>query len=134
MAISLLAPAFLGWLLTGCTVHGALTAFLWAGLVRIFVIHHITFAINSICHVVGSRPFATRDRSTNVWPLAVLSMGESWHNFHHADPTCARHGVERGQIDSSASLIGLFEWFGWVRDVRWPDPARLAKRRKREVG
>ncbi len=130
MAVSLLAPALFGWLLSGFTLHGALTAFLWAGLVRIFVIHHVTFSVNSICHMIGSKPFATRDRSTNVWPLAVLSMGESWHNAHHADPTCARHGVDRGQIDSSAALIALFEWFGWARDVRWPDPARLAKRRK----
>jgi stearoyl-CoA desaturase (delta-9 desaturase) len=56
-------------------------------------------------------------------------MGESWHNLHHADPTCARHGVDRGQVDSSAAIIKTFEKFGWARDVRWPDPARLAKRR-----
>ena len=71
-----------------------------------------------------SRP---RDRSTNVWPLAVLSMGESWHNLHHADPTCARHGVRRGQIDMSARVIWLFEKLGWATDVRWPTPERLAR-------
>src|SRR5207248_11595979 len=85
--------------------------------VRIFLLHHVTFAINSICHVVGARPFRSRDRSTNFWPLAVLSMGESWHNLHHADPTCARHGVGRGQIDSSARLIRWFELAGWASDV-----------------
>ena len=128
-ATSLLAPAMLGWMLTGFTWHGAWTAFLWAGLVRVFVLHHVTWSINSVCHVVGRRPFASRDQSRNVWPLAVLSMGESWHNLHHADPTCARHGVDRGQVDSSAAIIKAFEKFGWANDVRWPDPARLAKRR-----
>lgn len=130
MAVSLLAPAGLGWALTGGTLHGAATAFLWAGLVRIFVVHHITFAINSICHVAGTRPFATRDKSVNVWPLAVLSMGESWHNFHHAEPTSARHGIDPGQLDSSAALIRLFERAGWVSDVRWPDATRVAARRR----
>jgi stearoyl-CoA desaturase (Delta-9 desaturase) len=128
-ATSLLAPALLGWMLTGFTWHGAWTAFLWAGLVRIFVLHHVTWSVNSICHVVGKRPFESRDQSRNVWPLAVLSMGESWHNLHHADPTCARHGVDRGQVDSSAALIKTFEKLGWAHDVRCPDPARLAKRR-----
>jgi len=106
---------------------GALTAFFWAGLVRAAVLHHVTWSINSICHMIGRRPFASRDRSRNFWPLAILSMGESWHNLHHADPTCARHGVLRGQIDISARLIWMFEKFGWARDVRWPTPARLAK-------
>jgi stearoyl-CoA desaturase (delta-9 desaturase) len=71
-----------------------------------------------------------RDRATNFWPLAILSGGESWHNLHHADPTCARHGVLRGQIDMSARVIWVFEKFGWARDVRWPDHARLAAKRR----
>jgi stearoyl-CoA desaturase (delta-9 desaturase) len=81
--------------------------------------------------MIGARPFSSRDRSRNFWPLAILSMGESWHNLHHADPTCARHGVLRGQIDISARLIWLFEKAGWVRDVRWPTTTRLAKLRTR---
>ena len=83
--------------------QGALTAFFWAGLVRIGLLHHVTWAINSVCHVYGERPFAMRqgDRASNFWPLAILSFGESWHNLHHADPTCARHGVLRGQVDIS---------------------------------
>jgi stearoyl-CoA desaturase (delta-9 desaturase) len=128
-ALTVLLPGVFGWLLSGFTWHGTWTALLWAGLVRIFVLHHFTFAINSICHVVGTKPFVTRDRATNVWPLAVLSMGESWHNLHHADPTCARHGVDRGQIDSSAAVIRGFERLGWVWDVRWPDRPRLAGKR-----
>jgi len=127
--LTVLLPGVLGWLLSGLTWHGAWTALLWAGLVRVFVLHHVTWSINSVCHVFGNRPFTTRDKSTNVWPLAVLSMGESWHNLHHADPTCAQHGVDRGQIDSSAALIKLFETVGWARDVRWPNRARLAGKR-----
>lgn len=121
-------PALLGWLWTG-TGHGALTAFFWAGLVRISLVHHVTWSVNSVCHLAGDRPFRVRDHSGNVWWLALLSGGESWHNLHHADPTCARHGVDRGQVDSSAAIIKTFEKLGWAHDVRWPDPARLAKRR-----
>jgi stearoyl-CoA desaturase (delta-9 desaturase) len=109
---------------------GAWSAFFWAGLVRVALSHHVTWSINSICHTVGSRPFTARDRSTNFWPLALLSMGESWHNLHHADPTCARHGVLRGQIDISARVIWIFEKLRWARDVKWPDPVRLAAKRR----
>ncbi|MBA3279755.1 MAG: acyl-CoA desaturase [Geodermatophilaceae bacterium] len=126
--LGLALPAVLGGLIT-MSWAGALSGFFWGGLVRVAVLHHVTWSINSICHTVGSRPFFARDKSANVWPLAILSMGESWHNLHHADPTCARHGVLPGQIDSSARLIWLFERFGWVRDVRWPDPVRLAIKR-----
>jgi stearoyl-CoA desaturase (delta-9 desaturase) len=124
--VSLLLPAVLGGLITW-SWWGALTGFFWAGLVRVAVLHHVTWSTNSICHMVGERPFAARDKSANFWPLAILSFGESWHNLHHADPTCARHGVKRGQIDTSARLIWLFEKFGWARDVRWPTPQRLAR-------
>jgi stearoyl-CoA desaturase (Delta-9 desaturase) len=125
-AASLLAPAVIGGLVT-LSWWGAVTAFVWAGLVRAAVLHHITWSVNSICHMVGAQPFVTRDRARNVWPLAIASLGESWHNLHHADPTCARHGVRRGQVDPSARVIWLFEKFGWARDVRWPTPARLAR-------
>ena len=130
--LSLLTPALLGALIT-MTWWGALKAFFWAGLVRVAVLHHVTWSINSICHMAGRRPFGTRDRSANVWWLAVLSFGESWHNLHHADPTCARHGVKRGQIDMSARLIWLFEKFGWVHSVRWPTPQRLERLARRSA-
>jgi stearoyl-CoA desaturase (Delta-9 desaturase) len=125
-ALTLLVPTVLGGLLTW-SWWGALTALFWAGLVRVAFLHHITWSINSICHMIGDQPFVARDRSRNVWPLAVLSFGESWHNLHHADPTCARHGVRRGQVDISARVIWVFEKLGWVRDVRWPTARRLAK-------
>jgi len=102
------------------SVRLVIQAFVWASLVRIFMVHHVTWAVNSICHVVGSRPFRTRDRSTNFWPLAILSMGEAWHNGHHAAPSCARHGVRRGEIDISARLIYLLERTGWATSVKWP--------------
>jgi stearoyl-CoA desaturase (delta-9 desaturase) len=98
-------------------------------LVRVSFLHHVTWSVNSICHMIGSRPFANRDKAANFWPLAILSMGESWHNSHHADPTCARHGVLPGQIDISARVIWIFERLGWARDVRWPTPKRLTHTR-----
>jgi stearoyl-CoA desaturase (Delta-9 desaturase) len=125
---SLLIPPALGALIT-MSWHGALTAFFWGSLVRIGLLHHVTWSINSICHAMGERPFDSRDKSGNVWWLAILSMGESWHNLHHADPTCARTGVLKGQIDSGGRLIKWLEDFGWAYDVRWPRPERLAARR-----
>jgi stearoyl-CoA desaturase (delta-9 desaturase) len=124
-AVSLLAPAVIGGLWAWSWV-GALTAFFWASLVRVAFLHHVTWSINSICHTFGKEEFETRDRSRNVNWLAILSFGESWHNLHHADPTCARHGALKGQIDMAARLIWVAEKVGWVRDVRWPDEARLS--------
>jgi stearoyl-CoA desaturase (Delta-9 desaturase) len=124
--LSLVAPAVLGGLITW-SWWGAATALFWAGLVRIAVLHHVTWSINSICHMIGDRPWTRRDRSTNFWPLALASLGESWHNLHHADPTCARHGVGRGQLDVSARIIAILEGLGWAHDVRWPTPRRLAR-------
>ncbi|WP_055589871.1 acyl-CoA desaturase [Streptacidiphilus griseoplanus] len=126
--VSLAIPPLLGGLLSW-SWQGALTAFFWGSLVRVALLHHVTWSINSICHAVGRRPFRSRDKSGNVWWLAVLSCGESWHNLHHADPTSARHGVLRGQLDSSARIIRWFELAGWARDVRWPSAERLESRR-----
>jgi stearoyl-CoA desaturase (delta-9 desaturase) len=128
VAVSLLFPALVGGLWSW-SWQGALTAFFWGSLVRVGLLHHVTWSINSICHAIGERPFASRDRSGNVWWLALLSFGESWHNLHHADPTCARHGVEPGQIDTSARTIWFFEKLGWARDVRWPKAERVDARR-----
>ena len=128
VTLSLLGPAILGGLISWSWT-GMLTAFFWASIIRVGLLHHITWSINSICHTWGARPFATKDRAVNVWWLALISGGESWHNLHHADPTCARHGVDKGQIDSSARTIWVLEKFGWARDVRWPKPERLAARR-----
>jgi len=128
VAVSLLAPALIGGLWTW-SWWGALTAFFWASLVRVAFLHHVTWSINSICHTFGKEEFEVRDKSRNVNWLAILSFGESWHNWHHADPTSARHGVLRGQIDTAARLIWICEKLGWAYDVRWPDEARLTAKK-----
>jgi stearoyl-CoA desaturase (delta-9 desaturase) len=127
--VSLLAPAVVGGL-WGMSWQGAVTGFLWGSLVRMALLHHVTWSINSICHTFGKEPFEARDRSRNVAWLAILSFGESWHNLHHADPTCARHGVLRGQLDPSARVIWMLEKARLAYDVRWPDAQRLAARRR----
>src|ERR1051326_6228433 len=129
-AVSLGLPFGVGWVLGGW--HAALTALLWAGLVRVTLLQHVTWSVNSLCHVIGTRPFATRryDRATNLWPLALLSLGESWHNMHHSDPACARHGADPRQVDISDAVIRVFERLGWATGVHWPVPARLNGRRR----
>jgi stearoyl-CoA desaturase (Delta-9 desaturase) len=128
VAVSMLIPPLVGGLWSWSWM-GALTAFFWGSLVRVAVLHHVTFSINSVCHITGRRPFKTKDRSQNVWWLAIPSMGESWHNFHHAEPTSARHGVRLLEIDTSAIVIKVMEKMRWVQDVRWPDAASIARRR-----
>jgi stearoyl-CoA desaturase (delta-9 desaturase) len=121
-------PALIGYLAT-MTFAGAFQCFLWAGLVRIFVLHHVTWSTNSICHIFGKRPFESKDLSRNFAPLALLSFGESWHNGHHAFPSSARHGIERGQLDISARCITIFERLGLATNVRHPVAARVEARR-----
>jgi stearoyl-CoA desaturase (delta-9 desaturase) len=127
-AVSLALPALIGGLWS-MSLHGAITALFWAGLVRVALLQHVTWSINSICHTFGKEEFVVRDRAKNVAWLAIASFGESWHNLHHCDPTCARHGVLKGQIDISARLIWIFEKLGWVHDVRWPSQTRLSAKR-----
>jgi stearoyl-CoA desaturase (delta-9 desaturase) len=128
--VSLGLPTLIGFAATG-TLAGSLNALMWGGLIRVFLLHHVTWSVNSLCHLVGTRPFRTRraDRSTNLWPLALISFGDSWHNLHHADPSCARHGVDRHQIDVAARFIRLCEQAGWATKVHWPTPQRLASHR-----
>jgi stearoyl-CoA desaturase (delta-9 desaturase) len=123
--VSLALPMGIGFALSG-TLWGALTALLWAGLVRMALLHHVTWSVNSLCHTFGRRTDATTDRSTNLWALAIVSLGDSWHNVHHAHPSWARHGGHPGMIDPSAWLIRRFEQFGWATRVRWPAPAPAA--------
>jgi stearoyl-CoA desaturase (Delta-9 desaturase) len=120
-------PFLAGWLITG-RLGGGLTALLWGGAVRIFLLHHVTFSVNSICHFIGRRDFKTKDESRNVWWLALFSLGESWHNGHHAFPSSAAHGLKRWQFDATASLITVLERFGLVWDVVRIKPELLAKR------
>jgi stearoyl-CoA desaturase (Delta-9 desaturase) len=126
---SIVAPAIIGGLVT-MSWAGAATAFLWGSLVRIFVLHHITWSINSICHFYGAQPFDSRDESVNNWPLSVVSFGESWHNNHHAFPTSARHGLLRGQVDASWRVIRTLEQLGLARDVRLPSAEQMDRKRR----
>jgi stearoyl-CoA desaturase (delta-9 desaturase) len=128
VVLSMLLPPLVGGLWSW-SWQGALTAFFWGSLVRVALLHHVTFSINSICHVTGTTPFKTKDQSRNVWWLAIPSMGESWHNFHHAEPTSARHGVGRLEIDTSAGIIWVLERLRFISDVRWPDASIIARRR-----
>jgi len=116
---SLAIPFGVGVALSG-TLVGGLLALLWAGLVRMALLHHVTWSVNSLCHTFGRRPVGTSDRSTNLWMLAVISLGDNWHNIHHAHPAWARHGARPGMIDPSAWLIRRFEQLGWATKVRWP--------------
>jgi len=108
----------------GGTVAAGLTGLLWGGGVRLFVLHHVTYSINSICHVFGRRRFGTRDESRNVFWLALPSLGESWHNNHHAFPTSATHGLGRWELDVSALVIRGLEACGLAWDVVRVSPER----------
>jgi stearoyl-CoA desaturase (Delta-9 desaturase) len=125
-AVGGLGAAFgLGWVIGG-SLATALTGLLWGGAVRILVLHHVTFSINSLCHVFGRRTFRTSDESRNLAWLSVMSFGEAWHNNHHAFPTSAAHGLRRWQLDPSAAVIGLLERAGLAWDVVRVDERRQA--------
>jgi stearoyl-CoA desaturase (delta-9 desaturase) len=128
--VSLGAPMLIGWAVTG-TWAGGLGGLIWGGLFRVFLLHQATFSVNSACHLWGRRPFTTRDgdRATNFAPLAVLAMGDNWHNLHHSFPSLARHGVDRHQLDSTARLIWILERAGLAWDVKWPVREVLDRRR-----
>jgi stearoyl-CoA desaturase (delta-9 desaturase) len=118
-----LLPAGIGWI--GGGVNGAVETLLWAGVVRMGLFHHITWSVNSVGHLWGKRPFATKDGSRNVAFLAPLTCGEGWHNNHHAHPRAARHGMLPGQIDTAARTIWVMEKLGLATKVRWPDARTL---------
>jgi stearoyl-CoA desaturase (delta-9 desaturase) len=116
-------PFGLGVALSG-SIAGGLTGLLWGGAVRLFLLHHATFSINSLCHFFGSQRFGTDDQSRNLFWLALPTLGEAWHNNHHAFPTSARHGLRWWQLDPSAWLIGALERVGLVWDVVRVSPGR----------
>ena len=124
VALSLLIPF----------VIGGWTGFLWGALVRIFIGHHVTFSVNSICHTFGKREFETNDRSRNEWIVGLLAFGEGWHNNHHAFPRSAFHGLRWWQVDFSGYLIWLLERLGLARDVYRVSPALLARYSARDAG
>ncbi|HEY0317922.1 MAG TPA: fatty acid desaturase [Solirubrobacterales bacterium] len=127
IVLSLAIPALAGYIVSG-TLVGALTGLLWGGLVRIFFVHHVTWSVNSICHFLGTRRFETDDHSTNVFWLALPSLGESWHHNHHAFPRSAVHGLKRWEPDPSAFIITALEKLGLARNVVRISPERQAER------
>ena len=123
--VSLALPAFAGWVLIGGW-YGFFSGLVWGGAVRIFLLHHVTWSINSICHFWGRRRFDSRDESRNVWWLSWLSFGESWHNNHHAFPSSAFHGLRRFEIDPGGWLIWTLEKCGLAWRVVRIAPQRQA--------
>jgi stearoyl-CoA desaturase (Delta-9 desaturase) len=123
-----LAMAFaLGWAIGG-SVYAGLTGLLWGGAVRMLVVHHVTYSINSLCHFFGRQRFDTGDESRNLFWLSFFTFGESWHNNHHAFPTSAMHGLRRWEVDPSAIVIRALEKVGLVWDVVRVDAERQARK------
>ena len=125
--LGLLIPFALGWAISGALV-GGLTALLWGGLVRVFLLHHITWSINSVCHFAGTRRFRTPDESRNVAWLALPSLGESWHHNHHAFPRSSAMGLRWYELDVSALVIRTLAAVGLAREVVTVDPERQRKK------
>jgi stearoyl-CoA desaturase (Delta-9 desaturase) len=121
-------PPLIAFAVTGSIV-AALTGFLWGSLVRIFLLHHVTWSINSICHFYGKEAYRAKDESKNVWPLAPISFGESWHNNHHAFQWSAKLGLRAWQIDFGWYAIRALKALHLVRDVKVPTAEQLEKRR-----
>ncbi len=126
MVLSLALPFAIGWAVTQ-SIAGALLALLWAGAVRMVLLHHVTWSVNSLGHVFGKHPYKSNDHSGNIGWLSIVSFGDSWHNSHHAFPALARHGCDWGQPDPSAAVLKVFERLGWATHVRWSTPASLAR-------
>lgn len=127
LASAVLLPALVGYLIAP-TWASVATTVLWAGIIRVGFAHHVAWSVNSICHLWGKRPFASRDESRNVAWLAPLSLGESFHNAHHAYPTSPRHGLLPHQWDASARLIRWFEQAGWATNVKWYTQEQINKK------
>jgi stearoyl-CoA desaturase (delta-9 desaturase) len=125
--VGLLVPFLLGWAIGGTLLAG-LTGLLWGGLMRMLILHHVTYSINSLCHFIGRQAFDTEDHSRNLAWLAPFTFGEAWHNNHHAFPTSAAHGMGRRQFDPSALVILGLEKAGLVWDVVRISPERQARK------
>ncbi|MCC6428783.1 MAG: fatty acid desaturase [Phycisphaerales bacterium] len=128
----LLLPAIAGGLIEQ-SWHGAWMGLLWGGFVRILTVHHVTWSVNSVCHLWGTSPFRTHDESRNNPVIGVLTLGEGWHNNHHAFPNSARHGLHWWQIDISYIVIRSLELVGLAWNIKLPDKERIAAKRRRNA-
>ena len=126
MLAGLTIPTVLGGVLT-LSWSGALFGLVWGGLVRIFLVHHVTWSVNSVCHLWGGRPYRSDDESRNNFLFGVLALGEGWHNNHHAFPTSARHGLRWWQLDASYWIIRALAWVRLAWDVKLPAPHALVR-------
>ncbi len=126
--LTMLIPAALGGLFTW-SWQGALSGFVWGGLVRVFLVHHVTWSVNSACHLWGRRTFRSNDESRNNFVFGVLAMGEGWHNTHHAFPTSARHGLKWWEVDVSYGIIRFLSWIGLAWNVQIPSKVAMEQKR-----
>lgn len=127
--LGLAVPTLVGGLV-GHSWTGAFCGFLWGGLARIFLVHHVTWSINSVCHLWGSQPYKSHDESRNNPIFGLLALGEGWHNNHHAFPTSAKHGLRWWQFDASYLVIWMLERLGLAWDVKVPAPHAMAAKRR----
>ncbi len=127
--LGLVLPFVAGFALSGGSLFAGFTAFVWGGLVRVFLLHHATWSVNSICHMYGDRPFASTDESRDNWLVALVSLGEGWHHSHHAFPTSARHGLNRFQLDPSYAVIRILERLGLIWNVKRPRDEQIEAKR-----
>ena len=133
MVISFIIPAVIGGLVS-MSWTGALLGLVWGGFVRVLLVHHITWSVNSVCHLWGTRAYKSHDESRNNAIVGVLAFGEGWHNNHHAFPTSARHGLRWWQVDVSYAVIWVLSKLGLVWDIRIPPQARMAAKRATPSG
>jgi stearoyl-CoA desaturase (delta-9 desaturase) len=129
--LGLLIPTIVGLCVDGW--FGAITGFVWGGLVRVFLGHHVTWSVNSVCHLWGMRPYQSGDMSRNNAVVGLLALGEGWHNNHHAFPSSARHGLRWWQIDLSYYIIQVLVLFRMAWKVRLPAAAELSSRRRKKA-
>lgn len=133
--VMFISRTFFLWVMLSLAIPfaiGGWTGLLWGGLVRIFLAHHVTWCVNSVCHTFGKREFETADRSRNEWVVGLLGMGEGWHNNHHAFPRSAFHGLHWWQFDMSGYTIWALERIGLVKDVYRVSPEMIARRLGRQ--
>ncbi len=130
IALGLVIPAVLGGVITQSWV-GVWTGLIWGGLVRVFLVHHVTWSVNSACHIWGFQPYLSDDQSRNNFVFGILAMGEGWHNTHHAFPTSARHGLRWWEIDVSYWVIRTLALLGLAWNLKLPTKqAQLREQRR----
>jgi stearoyl-CoA desaturase (delta-9 desaturase) len=131
VVLGIVLPGLIAWAVTGTWMGGLLGA-VWGGVARLFLVHHVTWSINSVCHIWGSRDFESHDESRNNAIFGILALGEGWHNNHHAFPASARHGLKWWQFDASYVFIKALSYVGLTRELRVPLPERMEAKRRRK--